>query len=77
MRTHKKVRATKTQRQIFLVAANMLAELGRCGLYVYVDDGSFHLMSGPSHDHEGGKLKARQDRILESVYVPLSGGGGW
>lgn len=68
---------TKAERRKFLKAAKALADLGTAGFYIYLAEDSLNLMIGESHDQVGARLMAHQDRVRESVYIPLSGGGDW
>ena len=48
------------------------------GANMYLEDqGNWHLLSGDSHDWNRNNNPARQDRIIECVRVPFSGGGAW
>ena len=44
------------------------------GAQLYLEEDTLHLLSGDSHDDNG---RARQDRIIESVWIPKAGGGAW
>jgi hypothetical protein len=68
---------TAADRRSFVSAANRLAKLGRKGLYIYLAEDALNLLSGPSHDHQDGRDKPRQDRVVEQVYIPGAGGGDW
>ena len=65
---------TEAEIRKFRRAAKALAELGREGFHIYLEEDHLNLMVGPSHD-DGGSPNKHHAR--EMVTVPLSGGGGW
>lgn len=65
---------TDAERTSFRKAARALAKLGKAGLYIYLEDDTLNLMTGPSHSGGGSP---HQERVRESVHVPRGGGGGW
>jgi hypothetical protein len=44
--------------------------------YYLEDAGNFNVLSGPSHE-DGYRNRSRQDRIMHSLTLNCSGGGGW
>jgi len=61
----------------FRRAALMLAKLGKAGALLYLEEDTLNLMSGHSHDTIGHRIVARQDRVVEGVYIQGASGGGW
>lgn len=60
----------------------VMEEIGReyPGHNLYVQESTFCLMSGPSHDDRGGyggNGKARTDRVVEQVTMPHTDCGAW
>ncbi|MGM4997791.1 hypothetical protein AB8A05_03935 [Tardiphaga sp. 538_B7_N1_4] len=68
------IEPTPAQIAKFRRAAKSLAELGRAGLFIYLANDTFNLMTGPSHDE---RQNARADRVRAYVTVPRAGGGDW
>lgn len=68
------IQYTKKQIRDFRRAMDILYALGKQGAIFYCTGDTVHLMAGEPHDEDE---RARQERIVDSAYVPGMNAGDW